>query len=38
LANVRYEGGVSGYLEMLYNEQELFIAELNLARERKPPA
>jgi multidrug efflux system outer membrane protein len=31
LANVRYEGGVTSYLEVLYNEQELFAAELNLA-------
>ncbi|MHC1764519.1 MAG: efflux transporter outer membrane subunit [Verrucomicrobiia bacterium] len=31
-ANVRYEGGVTSYLEVLYNEQELFGAELNLAR------
>lgn len=34
LANVRYEGGVTSYLEVLYNEQELFTAELNLARAR----
>ena len=31
LANVRYEGGVTSYLEVLYNEQELFTAELSLA-------
>jgi len=31
LANVRYEGGVTSYLEVLYNEQELFSAELSLA-------
>lgn len=31
LANIRYEGGVASYLEVLYNEQELFDAELNLA-------
>lgn len=34
LANVRYEGGVTSYLEVLYNEQELFTAELSLARAR----
>ena len=34
LATVRYEGGVTSYLEVLYNEQELFTAELNLARAR----
>jgi multidrug efflux system outer membrane protein len=34
LANVRYEGGVTSYLEVLYNEQELFAAELNLAQAR----
>ncbi len=32
LANVRYEGGVTSYLEVLYNEQELFDAELALSR------
>jgi outer membrane protein, multidrug efflux system len=32
LANVRYEGGVTSYLEVLYNEQELFSAELALSR------
>ena len=26
LANIRYEGGVTSYLEVLYNEQELFSA------------
>jgi multidrug efflux system outer membrane protein len=31
MANVRYEGGVTSYLEVLYNEQELFTAELSLA-------
>jgi multidrug efflux system outer membrane protein len=35
LANVRYEGGVSSYLEVLYNEQELFNAELGLAQARR---
>jgi outer membrane protein, multidrug efflux system len=34
LANVRYEGGVTSYLEVLYNEQELFTAELRLAQAR----
>jgi len=32
LANTRYDGGVTSYLEVLYNEQELFTAELNLAQ------
>ena len=35
LANVRYQGGVASYLEVLYNEQELFDAELGLARARR---
>jgi multidrug efflux system outer membrane protein len=34
LASIRYEGGVTSYLEVLYNEQELFTAELNLAQAR----
>jgi outer membrane protein, multidrug efflux system len=34
LANVRYEGGVTSYLEVLYSEQELFVAELTLAQAR----
>ena len=34
LANIRYDGGVTSYLEVLYNEQELFAAELNLAQAR----
>ena len=34
LATVRYEGGVTSYLEVLYNEQELFASELNLAQAR----
>lgn len=34
LAGVRYEGGVTSYLEVLYNEQELFTAELALAQAR----
>jgi NodT family efflux transporter outer membrane factor (OMF) lipoprotein len=33
-ANVRYEGGVTSYLEVLYNEQELFSSELTLAQAR----
>jgi multidrug efflux system outer membrane protein len=35
LAGVRYEGGVTSYLEVLYNEQELFAAELGLAQARR---
>jgi len=35
LANVRYTGGVTSYLEVLYNEQELFDAELALAQARR---
>src|SRR3954469_20419727 len=35
LAYVRYEGGVTSYLEVLYNEQELFTAELGLAQARR---
>jgi multidrug efflux system outer membrane protein len=35
LANVRYEGGVTSYLEVLYNEQEVFTAELDLAKARR---
>jgi multidrug efflux system outer membrane protein len=35
LANIRYEGGVTSYLEVLYNEQELLAAELNLAAARR---
>lgn len=34
LAAVRYQGGVTSYLEVLYNEQELFAAELGLAQAR----
>jgi outer membrane protein, multidrug efflux system len=34
LANVRYEGGVTSYLEVLYNEQQLFNAEFNLTQAR----
>lgn len=32
LADVRYQGGVTSYLEVLYNEQELFNAELVLGQ------
>jgi multidrug efflux system outer membrane protein len=35
MANVRYDGGVTSYLEVLYNEQELFTAELELAQARR---
>ena len=35
LANFRYQGGVTSYLEVLYNEQELFAAELGLAQARR---
>lgn len=35
LAADRYEGGVTSYLEVLYNEQELFNAELSLAQTRR---
>ena len=34
MASVRYDGGVTSYLEVLYNEQELFAAEFNLAQAR----
>jgi multidrug efflux system outer membrane protein len=34
LAGVRYQGGVTSYLEVLYNEQQLFDAELTLAQAR----
>ncbi len=35
LAAVRYDGGVTSYLEVLYNEQQLFDAELLLAQARR---
>ena len=35
LAAVRYQGGVTSYLEVLYNEQQLFNAELGLAQARR---
>jgi len=33
-ANIRYDGGVTSYLEVLYNENELFNSELTLAQAR----
>jgi multidrug efflux system outer membrane protein len=35
MANIRYDGGVTSYLEVLYNENELFNAELGLAQARR---
>ena len=35
LAQIRYDGGVTSYLEVLYNEQQLFDAELLLAQARR---
>jgi multidrug efflux system outer membrane protein len=35
LANIRYRGGVTSYLEVLDSERELFDAELGLARSRR---
>jgi multidrug efflux system outer membrane protein len=35
LSNVRYDGGVTSYLEVLDNERQLFTAELDLARARR---
>ena len=35
MANFRYVGGVTSYLEVLYNEQQLFDAELLLAQARR---
>src|SRR5436190_12511834 len=35
LAYFRYQGGVTSYLEVLYNEQELLNAELGLAQARR---
>ena len=35
LSNVRYDGGVTSYLEVLDNERQLFTAELDLARTRR---
>jgi multidrug efflux system outer membrane protein len=35
MATVRYEGGVTSYLEVIYNEEQLFDAELVLAQARR---
>ena len=35
LANIRYDGGVTSYLEVLYNEDQLFTAEFLLAQARR---
>ena len=35
LSNVRYDGGVTSYLEVLDNERQLFAAELDLARTQR---
>jgi outer membrane protein, multidrug efflux system len=35
LSNIRYDGGVTSYLEVLDNERQLFEAELDLARTRR---
>ena len=35
LSNVRYDGGVTSYLEVLDNERQLFSAELDLARTQR---
>jgi multidrug efflux system outer membrane protein len=35
LANIRYRGGVTSYLEVLDSERQLFDAELGLARSRR---
>jgi multidrug efflux system outer membrane protein len=35
LANDRYEGGVTSYLEVTYNQQQLFDAELLLAQAQR---
>jgi len=35
LANIRYRGGVTSYLEVLDSERQLFDAELNLIRSRR---
>jgi outer membrane protein, multidrug efflux system len=35
LSNVRYDGGVTSYLEVLDNERQFFTAELDLARARR---
>jgi multidrug efflux system outer membrane protein len=35
LSNIRYDGGVTSYLEVLDNQRQLFEAELDLARARR---
>ena len=35
VANMRYEGGVSSYLEVLDTERELFQAELDLVQAKR---
>jgi multidrug efflux system outer membrane protein len=35
LSNIRYDGGVTSYLEVLDNQRQLFEAELELARARR---
>jgi multidrug efflux system outer membrane protein len=35
LSNIRYDGGVTSYLEVLDNQRQLFDAELDLARARR---
>jgi multidrug efflux system outer membrane protein len=35
LAQVRYEGGVASYFEVIFNEDQLFDAELQLAQARR---
>ena len=35
LSNVRYDGGVTSYLEVLDNERQLFTAELDLSRAQR---
>jgi multidrug efflux system outer membrane protein len=35
LSNLRYDGGVTSYLEVLDNERQLFTAELDLARAQR---
>jgi multidrug efflux system outer membrane protein len=35
LSNIRYDGGVTSYLEVLDNERQLFTAELDLASARR---
>ena len=35
LSNVRYDGGVTSYLEVLDNERQLFTSELDLAQAQR---